>query len=482
MDTSQEYRKWKIVIAFLLLLLFASCTALGISLVFRNRDAHPTIDLPVETEYEENWETWEAPETTEEETEPTEVETEATEAQTEATAAPTQPPKKTTTQKTTTTTKKQEATLLKLHKRQETDNVAFNVLDMFPGDSVTQNFCVRVTHSKTVTLRYHATVRPGFEKLAKVLKVRIEIPAAKKTLYDGLMKKMPSSLNHKLTASSKVTHDVVYKITAYLDTSVNNDYINQKLIADFQWWVEETGNLSSPQTGDDSGIVLWSVVGGLTVLALLALLVVLFRKQPQLARLLVVLILLVLSLSALFVSVYAAAKLSVSIKNNIFQTGEIKINLNGGAAIADYEKDSMFGRFEPGMTVIKEFYIENEGTPSQQAEVAKLGTKARDFDVLYTLYFKEVKGSLADVLDVTIVYKNADASQGAKLYEGKLSGLTSLGKGTPLRRLKLGETQRMYMIFHFPEEAGNTYQGTGLSFQLEAKAVQARNNTKEELP
>ena len=53
MEASQKNKKWKIILALLLLLLLISTTALGVALVSRNREAHPTVTIPLETASEQ---------------------------------------------------------------------------------------------------------------------------------------------------------------------------------------------------------------------------------------------------------------------------------------------------------------------------------------------------------------------------------------------------------------------------------------------
>ena len=57
----------------------------------------------------------------------------------------------------------------------------------------------------------------------------------------------------------------------------------------------------------------------------------------------------------------------VSVENNLFHTGTVKINLNDGKPIIE-EHEFVFG---PGMTVQKRFFIENQST----------------CDIYYKLYF-----------------------------------------------------------------------------------------------
>lgn len=60
---------------------------------------------------------------------------------------------------------------------------------MFPGDAETQNDCVQVDHKGDVTVHFRAEVRPGYEKLAEVLKLRVSVGGS--VLYDGLMAETP---------------------------------------------------------------------------------------------------------------------------------------------------------------------------------------------------------------------------------------------------------------------------------------------------
>ncbi len=78
---------------------------------------------------------------------------------------------------------------------------------MLPGDSETKYFrCGRpiTIQSPCIT---KPTVRPGYEKLAEVLKVRIRLLSAGETTYDGLMRDMPESLTHKLASKKSATDE-----------------------------------------------------------------------------------------------------------------------------------------------------------------------------------------------------------------------------------------------------------------------------------
>lgn len=85
----------------------------------------------------------------------------------------------------------------------------------------------------------------------------------------------------------------------------------------------------------------------------------------------------------LALTTFALVYTTVAVENNLFHTGEVKLNLNDGHPVI---REHEF-LFEPGMTVQKTFFIENDST----------------WDVYYRLYLDNVSGGLADVLTVTIL-------------------------------------------------------------------------------
>ena len=193
-----------------------------------------------------------------------------------------QAPDSSDTQAPSSSAETKKAATIELYNKQPEENTAFAVGNMFPGDSETKYFRVRVSYHDKITVHYKATVRPGYEKLAEVLKVRVNLLSTGEMLYDGLMRDMPESLTHKLASQKTTTDELYYEITAYLDTSVGNDYQNKDLIADFKWWVEETGNLDdSPKTGDTSNILLWAVLAACSGSMMILLLVTRRRKEDE---------------------------------------------------------------------------------------------------------------------------------------------------------------------------------------------------------
>lgn len=178
------------------------------------------------------------------------------------------------------------AEVISLYQGHAEDNQPFQVENMFPGDVETKYYCVRVSHSGEVVVHYRAVIRPGYEKLAEVLKCRIVLLTTGETLYDGLMRDMPESLDHSVMADTDAGSEVYYQIISYLDTSVGNDYQNKDLIADFYWWVQDTqniqgtehtqdtqsaGHLNPLQTGDSFNLCLYIAIASASLLLFLLL-------------------------------------------------------------------------------------------------------------------------------------------------------------------------------------------------------------------
>jgi len=276
----EQKKKIKIVIIVLAVLLGLSLLALGGTLIY-NKIANATpatvtvpdnLITPDEDTTKPDSDS-QAPDSSDtEKPDSSDTQTPYGSAATSSSAVPTQ----------STTAEVKKAATVELYNKQPEENTPFAVGNMFPGDSETKYFRVRVSYHDTITVHYKAAVRPGYEKLAEVLKVRVNLLSTGETMYDGLMRDMPESLAHKLASKKSATDELYYEITAYLDTSVGNDYQNKDLIADFKWWVEETGNLdNSPQTGDTSNILLWAVLAAGSLGMMILLLVTRRRKEDE---------------------------------------------------------------------------------------------------------------------------------------------------------------------------------------------------------
>ena len=269
----KQKKKIKIVIIILAILLGLSLLALGGTLIY-NKIANTT---PATVTVPDNLitpddDTTKPDSSDTEKPDSSETQTPSSSAATSSSAVPMQ----------STTAEVKKAATVELYNKQPEENTPFQVGNMFPGDSETKYFRVRVSYHDTITVHYKATVRPGYEKLAEVLKVQVKLLSTGETMYDGLMRDMPESLTHKLASQKSTTDELYYEITAYLDTSVGNDYQNKDLVADFKWWVEETGNLDdSPQTGDTSNILLWAALAAGSLSMIIILLITRRRKEDE---------------------------------------------------------------------------------------------------------------------------------------------------------------------------------------------------------
>lgn len=158
----------------------------------------------------------------------------------------------------------------------------------------------------------------------------------------------------------------------------------------------------------------------------------------------------ILLVIGLAVTTFAIGLSLVDVPGNTFRTGRIKLNLNDGRPVI---QENSF-TFEPGATVVKPFFLQNDGT----------------WEVYYKFYFSHVDGDLANVLDVTI--QDGDTV----LYTGKMSALTRRTAVAADKRLAVGQRREFTVAFHFPADAGNRYQKSDLTFELCADAVQTKNN------
>lgn len=162
-----------------------------------------------------------------------------------------------------------------------------------------------------------------------------------------------------------------------------------------------------------------------------------------------VIVVVILSI-CLCITSFALVYSIVSVENNLFHTGTVQLNLNDGKPVIE-EHEFLF---EPGMTVEKNFFVENQSS----------------WDVYYRLYFSDMEGGLTDVLEVSI-------RDGEKvLFQGKMSDLTRDKARATDDLLKLNERRDLTISFHFPEEAGNSAQLLHATFTIGADAVQTKNN------
>lgn len=174
-------------------------------------------------------------------------------------------------------------------------------------------------------------------------------------------------------------------------------------------------------------------------------------KEKKLQLSVVTLLLLCIGLC---ITSFALSYTIIKVESNLFSTGEIKIDLNGGKPIISEEDNWYIG---PGMMLEEDFTITNKG----------------GWSVYYKLYFENVKGRLRDVLEISI-YKKDEPDK--PLLEGKIKDLVNADLLSIAGELKRGETQILTASFYFPEDADESCGGETLEFDMSAIAVQTKNN------
>ena len=155
----------------------------------------------------------------------------------------------------------------------------------------------------------------------------------------------------------------------------------------------------------------------------------------------------------LAITTFALVYTTVSVQNNLFGTGNVSLNLNNGKPVIS-ENEFLF---EPGMTVQKNFFVENTSSG----------------DVYYKLYFENVSGGLSTVLRVTL--QNGQTV----LYSGTAAELNQANAAVANDVLKIGQRRQLTVTFYFPPENGSSAAGQSLLFNLCAKAVQTKNNLQK---
>ena len=166
--------------------------------------------------------------------------------------------------------------------------VPFTVPNMFPGDSVAEEYTVTVRHRDPLTLYFGIDIPNVDNKLAEALHVKVVLPSRGVTLYDGLMKDIPTSGMPVVLPRGE--NKMVYAITVTLPTSAGNEYRNLDLTVDLLWWYEQESSgggywpwpspgpsVESGETGDSFSAPLYIGLGAVALCGV-ALLVLGKRK------------------------------------------------------------------------------------------------------------------------------------------------------------------------------------------------------------
>lgn len=172
-----------------------------------------------------------------------------------------------------------EAKVLELYQGKPGDNERFEVKNMFPGDTETKYFCLKVNHNKDIDLFFRADITEQTKNLGDVLHIKVTHLESGKELFDGAFSEINGrEFSELLKVNEEKSTIAYYQVDVSLDTSVGNDYQAAKLTADFEWYVKDDGGLTPPQTGDTTNLTLWII---LAASSLLLILLLTFRRRKE---------------------------------------------------------------------------------------------------------------------------------------------------------------------------------------------------------
>lgn len=165
---------------------------------------------------------------------------------------------------------KPSATVLELYAGRPDANQRFEVSNMLPGDSETKYFCVKAYHDAEIDLFFRADVSEQTKSLGDVLHSKVTHPDTGRVLCDAPFSEIDGQkVSELLTANAEGETTAYYQIDVSLDTSEGNEYQAARLAADFEWYVEDEGGLTPPQTGDTTKLTLWITLAASSLLLIL---------------------------------------------------------------------------------------------------------------------------------------------------------------------------------------------------------------------
>ncbi len=150
-------------------------------------------------------------------------------------------------------------TTIDLYKGKASDNGEFEVKNMLPGDTEVKYFAVKVSHHADVIVYFNAEVTYQIKNLADVLNIKVTNLKNNKVIYDGSFADI-GTYGETFTTMENTETVVYYKIEVSLPTSTGNEYQDARLMAEFNWYVKDADALDSPQTSDNSSIMLHFVI------------------------------------------------------------------------------------------------------------------------------------------------------------------------------------------------------------------------------
>lgn len=336
---------------------------------------------------------------------------------------------------------------LVLSDSQTEENQKFQVSDMVPGNEYTQTYRLKVSNAKNKTLSIQAYVSDGSKKLADALNISVKRMDTERVIYSGLLSDM-SWTKINLTGNTDV-QEIAYEITVFLDGTADNSYQDHKATVALQWKLEHNSNTKTL-------MIVICIIGGVLALAAVAVGFILVRKARKMKEVaciagsMLVVAALMIGWGAVTL---VLANHQVTVGENAFYNGTLKVNLNDGKPVFDEEI-----LFEPGMMIQKKFTIANEG----------------NIDAIYHLWFSEIEGDLAKELTVEI----RDGKK--RIFEGVLEDLIEEKVVGTNATLLANEEKELTIQIFLPEESKNDMKGKTVSFRLNYDATQKEGNPNKE--
>ena len=157
----------------------------------------------------------------------------------------------------------------------------FEVGNLFPGDSVTQEYTVTTAHNDPLPLTFGIAFPESWHQLAQALHIHVTLDGAA-TLYDGLLQDFPTTgITVDLPAGK---NNAIYTVTATLPTSAGNEYQNREVTFDLLWWYPQDADtpsrppeVDSADTGDRFPLPLYGSLSAAALCGIAAL--VLCRRK-----------------------------------------------------------------------------------------------------------------------------------------------------------------------------------------------------------
>lgn len=127
-----------------------------------------------------------------------------------------------------------QATVIELYKGRPDANQKFEVNNMFPGDRVTQYFCVRVYHDQPIQVFFRPEITYQTQSLGDALTITATRLGMGGMLCDDAFSRVSGhSYGETFQPNADGVTVLYYRVEVYADTSMGNEYQQAALKADF---------------------------------------------------------------------------------------------------------------------------------------------------------------------------------------------------------------------------------------------------------